>query len=105
MGGRTSGMGTGSVGRARAKEMRMKRGDLVRVGTGNPWCTLSPDEGRISGRLEGKTDPDSFDFKDGEVGFVLEMGTEKNPMNQYNVRVLTPRGIGWGSKHWFKVIG
>ena len=31
MGGRTSGVGTGSVGRARAKEMRMKRGDLLRI--------------------------------------------------------------------------
>ena len=83
----------------------LKRGDLVRVGTGNSWVVLSPDEGRIRGRLEGRMDHDSFDFKEGEVGIVLEVGSEKNLLNQYNVRVLTPCGIGWGSEHWMKVIG
>jgi hypothetical protein len=82
----------------------VKPGDLVRVGTGNSWVVLSPDEGRIRSRMEGKIDYESFDFKDGEVGIVLEVGNEKNPLNQYNVRVLTPHGIGWGSEHWVKML-
>ena len=86
----------------------MNVGDMVRVKNGGYPFILFPRVCMEDTYTFSPRDPEGIDFESGDLGVILEL--EEVPSEYHSektisyVRLLAPRGEGWGYTSWIEVV-